>query len=155
MTAVHEGHNRLLDAKREELTEIVRQCLAAIHTAGSDSVDSKAIITTADNFYTQQKQKIQTLQSLALLDGFTPPMIQYKDTTVDKIEIMTKPIPPKPPVDTNPPEPPKKKLIKAFNRQVVFPAKRLESDADIDAYIDKMREQLKNLMKNCDGIELK
>jgi hypothetical protein len=155
MVAVRDGHNRLLDAKREELSEIVRQCLAAIHTAGADFIDTKSIITTADNFYTQQKQKIQTLQSLALLDGLIPPMIQYKDTTVDKIEIMTKPIPPKPPVDTNPPEPPKKKLIKAFNRQVVFPAKRLESDADIDAYIDKMREQLKNLMKNCDGIELK
>jgi len=37
----------------------------------------------------------------------------------------------------------------------VFPAKRLESDADIDAYVEKMREQLKTLMKNCDGIELK
>jgi hypothetical protein len=63
MSAVREGHNRLLDAKREELNEIVRQCLAAIHTAGSDSVDTKTIITTADTFYTQQKQKIQTLTS--------------------------------------------------------------------------------------------
>ncbi|NCC68510.1 MAG: hypothetical protein EOM14_10035 [Clostridia bacterium] len=155
MAAVREGHNRLLLAKREELSEIVRQCLAAIHTAGADNIDAKAVITTADNFYTQQKQKIQTLQSLALLDGLIPPMIQYKDTTVDKIEIMSRPKPPEPAVQTNTPEPPKKKLIKAFNRQVVFPAKRLESDADIDAYIEKIREQLKNLMKNCDSIELK
>ncbi len=130
----------------------MRQCLEAIHTAGDVSADAKTVITVADNFYTQQKQKIQTYTSLALLDGLIPPMIQYKDSTVDKLENMTKPKPPVQPVD---PQPPKKKLIKAFNRQVVFPAKRLESEAEVDAYIEKMREQLKNLMKNCDGIELK
>lgn len=155
MSTVREGHNSLLDSKREELNEIVRQCLAAIHTAGSDSVDTKTIITTADTFYTQQKQKIQTLTSLALLDGLIPPMIQYKDTTVEKIEVMTRPKPPVEPVNTEtPPQPPKKKLIKAFNRQVVFPAKRLESEADIDEYVEKVRTQLKSLMKNCDGINL-
>jgi hypothetical protein len=53
-----------------------------------------------------------------------------------------------------PPQPPKKKLIKAFNRQVVFPAKQLESEADIDEYVEKVRTQLKSLMKNCDGIKL-
>ena len=30
-----------------------------------------------------------------------------------------------------------------------------ETDADIDVYVEKMREQLKQLMKNCDGIQLK
>jgi len=155
MSTVREGHNRLLDAKREELNEIVRQCLAAIHTAGADSVDMKTIITTADTFYTQQKQKIQTLTSLALLDGLIPPMIQYKDTTVEKIEVMTRPKPPVKPVNpVTPPQPPKKKFIKAFNRQVVFPAKQLESEADIDEYVEKVRTQLKSLMKNCDGIKL-
>ena len=31
----------------------------------------------------------------------------------------------------------------------------LESEADIDAYVEKMRQQLKQLMKGCDGIQLK
>ena len=55
--------------------------------------------------------------------------------------------------DTNKPQP--KKIFKSLNRSVVFPAKRLETDADIDMYVEKMREQLKQLMKNCDGIQLK
>ena len=38
---------------------------------------------------------------------------------------------------------------------IVFPAKRLESESDIDAYVEKVREQLKILLRNCDGIQLK
>ena len=48
-----------------------------------------------------------------------------------------------------------KKIIKAYNRQIVFPTKRLETEADVDAYVEMVRGQLKTLMKNCDGIELK
>ena len=34
-------------------------------------------------------------------------------------------------------------------------AKLLESEADIDDYVEKMRESLKQLLINCDGIQLK
>ena len=47
-----------------------------------------------------------------------------------------------------------KKVYKNLNRQIVFPTKTLETEADIDAYVEKMREQLKQLMKNCDGLKL-
>lgn len=155
IATVHEGHNRLLVAKRDELLEIVRQCLEAIHTAGSASEDTKDISAKADTFYMEKKQRIGELQSLALLDGLLPPMLTYKDEVCSRIDLILKPPAPKPPVDnTNPTKPAPKKLIRAFNRQVVFPAKQLESEAEIDAYIDKVREQLKALIKNCDGIKL-
>lgn len=153
MRTVHEGHDRLLDAKRTELLEIVRQCMEAIHTAAGSSMDAKSVVTTADTFYDQRKQRIAGLQSLALLDGLVPPMLTHKDDACSKLETMNKPVEPKPPV-TPTPEPAPKKIIKAFNRQIVFPAKQLESEADIDAYVDKVRAQLKELMKNCDGIRL-
>ena len=54
---------------------------------------------------------------------------------------------------TTPTQP--KKIIKPYNRQVIFPAKRLESEADIDTYVEKIRDQLKQLLKNCDGSQLK
>ena len=159
---VHEGHDRLLEAKREELLEIVRQCMEAVHTAGNSNSDSNEIITRADTFYTQYKTKIADLKSLALLDGLVPPMIQYKDTTVDCIESLSRvKATPQPSAVREPsgnygadktPQP--KKIIKSLNRQVVFPARRLESEADVDEYVEKMRTQLKQLMKNCDGIQL-
>lgn len=157
MMTVHEGHNRLLEAKREELFEIVRQCMEAIHTAAEEQSDCKNIINTADTFYTEKKQRIGELKSLALLDGLVPMMLTYKDDTCAKIDFLKKP---KEEVcdpqnhyggeNTAP-----KKIIKAMQRQIVFPAKTLQSEADIDAYVEAMREQLKTLMKNCDGIQLK
>ena len=91
-------------------------------------------------------------------------MLQYKDTTVERLEVLlAPPAPPKPPVErqgggagpapVTPPQP--KKIIKQYNRQIVFPAKRLESETDVDAYVEKIRDQLKQLLKNCDGIQLK
>ena len=162
IATVHGGHDRLLAAKREELLEIVRQCMEAVHTAGNNNSDSKEIIIRADTFYSQYKTKIADLKSLALLDGLVPPMIQYKDTTVDRIESLSRV------KDTPQPSavressdnygadktPQPKKVIKSLNRQVVFPARRLESEADVDEYVEKMRIQLKQLMKNCDGIQL-
>jgi len=158
MTTVAEGHNRLLKAKREELLEIVRQCMEAIHTAQGGNTDTKNIIQTADTFYTQKKQQLNELKSLALLDGLLPPMLHYKDTTVDRLEAAAIPVTPSKPVDptgvqTTPSAP--KKVYKSLNRSIVFPAKCLESEAEIDDYVEKMRSSLKQLLNNCDGIQLK
>ena len=161
MTTVTEGHERLLKAKRDEMLEIVRQCMEAIHTTGGSSMDTKNIIQTADTFYTQKKQQISELKSLALLDGLLPPMLQYKDTTVDRLETAAKPpvTPPTPPVipggGGQPTSPAPKKVYKSLNRSIVFPAKRLESEQEIDDYVEKMRSSLKQLLHNCDGIQLK
>ena len=156
MRTVHEGHDRLLVEKRDELMEIVRQCMEAIHRAAGSNPDCKTVITTADTFYDQRKQRIRELQSLALLDGLVPSMLEQKDEACSKLEILNKPAPapvaaPKPTPAGNPAP---KKIIRAYNRQIVFPAKQLESEADIDDYVEKMRAQLKALMKNCDGIKL-
>lgn len=158
---VHEGHDCLLAAKREELLEIVRQCMESIHMSTDSCQESQAknIRATADNFYVQKKKQITEYQSLALLDGLLPPMLQYKDDTVEKLERLSRAmsvISSKSPVDgggrENPPT--SKKVYKTLNRSIVFPAKRLESEAEIDAYMDKVREQLKQMLKNCDGIKL-
>ncbi|SFS09257.1 hypothetical protein SAMN05661086_03721 [Anaeromicropila populeti] len=158
MATVTEGHERLLKAKRDELLEIVRQCMEAIHTTAG-SADVKNIIQTADTFYAQKKQQINELKSLALLDGLLPPMLQYKDTTVDRLETAAKPPvtpPPVKPVGGGQPTPPApKKVYKSLNRSIVFPAKRLESELEIDDYVEKMRSSLKQLLNNCDGIQLK
>ena len=154
METVRIGHNRLLVAKQEELLEIVRQCMEAIHTAGEKQLDAKNIITTADAFYTKKKDDIARQHILALLDGLIPPMLAYKDNTCSKIEAMQRPVPSKSEPAREATTTATKKHIRPFNRQVVFAAKRLESEADIDAYVERIRKQLKELLKNCDGIDL-
>lgn len=51
-----------------------------------------------------------------------------------------------------PPAP--KKVIKNVYRQAAFPSKTLESQEDIDAYVERMRAYLTAMMKDCDGIKL-
>lgn len=143
MATVRTGHNRLLVAKREELQELIRQCMEAIHTAAGDNLDARKVSDTADAFYAQKKQRIQELESLALLDGLTPLIVQQKDTACARIESLKKPVPHDPPKE----KPPVKKIIKTYNRQILFPPKLLESQADLDAYLAQIRAQLEEYMK--------
>ena len=157
MATVKVSHDAMLDAKRKELLTVVQQCMGDIHTAANSDTKAKTIIERADAYYSQQKEKIAETKSLALMEGFPIPMWNYRDDTVSKIELALmppKPIEPKPPVDT-PPAPPVKKTYKPIFRQSLLKATILESEEDIDAYVDKLRSQLKTLIKGVDGIELK
>ena len=161
MSKVKASHGKMLDAKRDELLEIVRQCMEEIHTLAGDNSPARNISNTADNYFTQKKQQIASYQTLALLDGLVPPIWQYKDDTVSRIEtIVNPPVKPHPPVTppggegNTPPVPSKKEVIKAIHRQAMFPAKTLKSEEEIDAYVEKIRTNMKQLLKGCDGIKL-
>ena len=157
MSTVRDKHGAMLQAKRDELLEIVRQCMAEIHTAAGDDAAGRAISNKADTFFNQKKQQIADIKVQALLDGLVPPMWQYKDDTVERIEITKRPpepVKPTPPAGGDQPKPPVKKVIKTIHRQAMFPAKQLESDEEIDAYIEKVRTNMKQLLKGCDGIKL-
>lgn len=155
MDKVREGHGRLLDGKRAELLEIIRQCMEEVHTLSNGDVSCMELVKKGDIFFDQQKSKIRELQSLALLDGLVPQIWSYKDDLCDHIEIAKKPpepIQPKKPDALVKPAP--KKVIKTVYRQAAFPAKTLESQEDIDAYVERMRSYLTAMMKDCDGIKL-
>ena len=157
MAIVKASHDAMLDAKRKELLTVVQQCMGDVHMAANGDSTVKNIIERADAYFAQQKEKIAETKSLALMEGFPIPMWNYRDDTVSKIELALMPpapVQPKPPVDT-PPAPPVKKTYKPIIRQSLLKATTLESEADIDAYVDKLRNQLKTLIKGVDGIELK
>jgi len=99
------------------------------------------------------KNDISEKKSLALLDALVTQMWSYKDDTVDRIETAKKPVSPvtKPAAE---PKPVAKKHIKNVYRQAIFKADTLESQADVDAYVERMRSYLTALLKDCDGIKL-
>lgn len=155
MATVREKHGAMLEEKRAELLEIVRQCMAEIHTAAGDDTNARAISNKADTFFDQKKEQIAEIKVLALLDGLVPPMWQYKDEACDRIETLQKPPVVTPPVTGGlTSAPASKKVIKTIHRQAMFPAKTLETEADIDAYVEKVRTQMKQLLNGCDGIRL-
>lgn len=157
MATVREGHGRLLEAKRIAVDDMITQCMGAVHQAANGDLKVKDLVECADEFYTQQRKKVRDYQSLALLDGLIPPMLQYKDDALERIEtLLAPPAPAKPPVSpAGGTATTAKKVIRHYNRSIIFPAKKLETMEDVDDYVEKIREQLKQLLKNCDGIQLK
>jgi hypothetical protein len=156
MAKVKASHDAMLEEKRKELVEVVEQCMGEVHRAAGGDHSAKAVIERADVYYTQQKEKIAKTESLALMEGYPIPMWNYRDDAVSKIEAAL--MPPEPTVKPKSDETPKavsKKNYKPIFRQSLLKATTLESEADIDAYVDKLREQLKILLKGTDGIELK
>lgn len=156
MAKVKASHDAMLEEKRTELLEVVRQCMAEIHQVLDDgNATAKTISEKADVYYEQQKEKIAETTSLALMEGFPIPMWNYRDEAVSKIEFSKRPPKPVAPTHVNPAKPVAKKTYKPIFRQSLLKTARLESDAEIDAYVDKLRDQLKTLLKGSDGIELK
>ena len=79
-------------------------------------------------------------------------MSKYKDDLIARIKQALTPQLEKPDEPSIDPAP--EKNIKAYNRQILFQAKTLETEADIDAYVETIRAQLKQLLTTCDGIKL-
>ncbi len=158
MDTVRTAHDKMLEEKRTEVLETVRQCMEATHTTANGDSKASRLIEKSDKYFSQCKEKIAELKSLALLDAMFLPMCQYKDDTVSHIETVLAPPAPKlqiqPTQTGKEPVPAKKKVVRVYNRQVVFQAKTLQTDADIDDYVEKIRSQLKQLLKNCDEIKL-
>ena len=153
MDTVRTAHDKMLEEKRAEVLETVRQCMEATHTAANGNSKASRLIEQSDRYFSQCKEKISELKSLALLDAMFLPMCQYKDNTVSSMEAILTPPAPKPQAGKEA-APAKKKVVRAYNRQVVFQAKTLQTEADIDDYVEKIRSQLKQLLKNCDEIKL-
>lgn len=155
MNKVREGHNRLLDTKRAEILEIIRQCMEEVHTLSNGDISCNELLKKGDVFFEKQKAKIKEFQSIALLDGMIPQIWSYKDDICDRMESVKKP--PEPIQKNNSTTPIKstfKKVVKNVYRQSVFPAKVLESQEEIDIYLERARNYLTTMLKDCDGIKL-
>ena len=126
-----------------------------VHTQSNGDVICNELVKRGDAFFEQQKVKIRELQSLALLDSLVSQIWSYKDDICGHIEAAKKPmvVAEKEPFYGKE-KSTTKKIIKTVYRQVAFPAKVLESQEDIDAYVERMRNYLTDMMKDCDGIKL-
>ena len=154
METLRTVHGAMLDTKRDELQEIVRQCMKEIHNLAGDNSAARDVSNAADSFFTQKKQQIDSYQTLALLDSLVQQLWQYKDEAVNRIEDILNPPAKTPKTESACVSQATKKKIKPIPRQMLFPAKTLHTDEEIDSYLDAIRVQLKELLKNCDGIKV-
>ena len=154
---VETAHDAMLEQKREELLEVVRSCLEAIHEHFEFNDETRNISYKADNFYSQKKEQISAEKSLVLLDGLSVPMWSYKDTATLQIEaaMRHKPVLQLQPVSNEGDRKlQSKKIIKKVARQQMFPARTLSSEAEIDDYVENVRKQMKQYLQGSDGIQI-
>lgn len=156
MEIVRQGHNRLLAEKRRELRDVANQCYGAVTQVAPGNRDVQDLVEQAGAYCTRKLGEIDETNSLALLDGMVMPMIQFKDHLVSRIQARLRPVePPKPPKPDKPlPPEVKAKNIRNFNRGIIFTARTLESEAEIDEYLAEAKKSLMYILSTCDGVKL-
>lgn len=175
MKRVKDGHQKLLQAKREDILEEVRECMSLVHSSGAGHKECNEVLERADRYFDSKKQEIQKEQVMKLLDGLLPNLWNMRDRFVSTIEDLKRedqePKPdPKPVVPKSSdskensqenstqgvkhtPTPPKRVYRSIYKAS--FPAATLESEKDIDSYVENIRKMLLRMMKDQDGIKLK
>lgn len=161
MAIVRSYHDKLLEERRKELRDAIGQCLSEIHDQLDYNLEVKDAVVKADDKFEALRQRVADERVIAMMDNILVQITDTKDKTLELIEILKQPKPSAVPVspatsNTSPvPFKPARKNYKSIHRQVIFPAKKLETEADIDAYVEKIRAQLTQYMKGWDGIDLK
>ena len=148
ISTVRTHHDGLLQKKREELLQSLQDCTGEVHQKVTEDPNIKAIANQADEQFTAKKQDITSCTCLALLDGMLPQLWSIRDNAISKIDLLRVPV--TPPTDRIVPI----KNIKSYQRQAIFTSATLNSDAEVDAYVENVKNKLKELLSSCDGIRI-
>lgn len=152
MQKIRTAKSGLLELKKAEVKGIIIQCMGDIHTLAGGSYNAPNEIKKSDDYYTGKRQEAEESSSLIVLDAMITQLLNYKDTVCKRLEIMLHP--PEPKESDNPGEPPKKVKIATVRRYDICPVKRLQSKADIDGYVDTIREKLYKTLEDNDSIQI-
>lgn len=161
MQTVKKAHNEMLRTKREELLDMVTQCSADVRKAADgEHMKAKPVFDAADRYFNSLRQKINTCESLALMTGYPIGLWEQRDNYYKRVQAAVAPVvevKPKPQVKNEVQKPVVKvqKRYRAIYRQSLLTATKLESEAEIDEYINRLRDSMKRMLDGYDGIELK
>ena len=150
------AYNNLLDIKRDEVLENVRQCMQDVHQLASEAHDATALLHQADDYFVGKREAAKEADSLTELDAMITQLLNYKDNICRRMEVMVS--------DNHPSQPetkapagspaPKPKKITSVRRYDLCTVKRLQSKEDIDKYVEGIREKLMKTLESCDGIQI-
>lgn len=155
LATVHAKHDAMLEEKRQELLKIADECLDEIRVKAKDDSKARGIMQAAEAHFAHKKDYIAGIQQLAIADSQIHQMWLQKDEALSKIEDLHKEKAEPEAVRHTPQEKaPKVKKIKSIYRMTMFPRRTVETEADIDAYVENIRRRMKAMLKDCDAIRL-
>ena len=158
---VREAHERLLLDKRKDVSDAIGQCSVAIHEEAGDRREAVETVRRSDEYYMQMREEIKTIGFISLLDGLFVQISDKKDKNILKIRSILKEAD-QPTTQTKDEEqtksnsalPVKKKKVKTCKRLMIFPTETIETEEEINAYVERLRKNLLNLLKDCDRIDI-
>ena len=157
---VKTAYDGLLDMKRDEVAENIRQCMQDVHQLASEARDAGALLRQADDHFVNKREAAKTATSLTALDAMITQLLNYKDTICRRMEVMSasrqqEAQKPAPAATTKPGTPaPKPPKIMTVRRYDLCSVKRLQSKEDIDKYVEAIREKLMKTLESCDGVQI-
>lgn len=150
---IREAYAARLELKREEVEETLRQCLQDVHQLAAEARDAAALLHQADDYFALKREAAAQAPSLTELDAMITQLLNYKDTVCRRMEILAA-------GDAAPDggggagggaHAPR---ITSVRRYDLCSVKRLQSRADIDSYVEGIREKLYHTLETCDGVQI-
>ena len=143
---VKTAYRELLERKREEVLEIVRQCMADIHQLAAETKDSASELERADNYFVGKREMTKTAESLTDLDAMITQLLNHKESVCKSLEISAA-------ENHGTPASPAAKMVNV-RRYDLCTSKRLMTGEDVDRYVEEIREKLMKALENGDGIQI-
>lgn len=153
---VKAAYQALLELKKEEVAETIRQCMQDVHQLAGEARNTEALLQQADHYFAGKRDAAQAALSLTELDAMITQLLNHKDTVCKRMEVMAAPAPEpqaKGSGEDHQPAPPPKKIA-TVRRYDLCSVKRLQSRDDIDAYVEGIRQKLYQTLENCDGVQV-
>lgn len=153
---VKAAYQSLLDLKKEEVAETIRQCMQDVHQLAGEARDAGALLKQADDYFAGKREAAKEALSLTELDAMITQLLNHKDTVCKRMEVMAAPAPEpqaKESGEAKQPAPAPKKIA-TVRRYDLCSVKRLQSRDDIDAYVEGIRQKLYQTLESCDGVQV-
>lgn len=153
---VKAAYQSLLDLKKEEVAENIRQCMQDVHQLAGEARDAGALLKQADDYFATKREAAKEALSLTELDAMITQLLNHKDTVCKRMEVMAAPAPEpqaKESGEAKQPAPAPKKIA-TVRRYDLCSVKRLQSRDDIDAYVEGIRQKLYQTLESCDGVQV-
>jgi len=153
---VKAAYQALLELKKEEVAETIRQCMQDVHQLAGEARDAGALLKQADDYFAGKREAAKDALSLTELDAMITQLLNHKDTVCKRMEVMAAPAPEpqaKESGEAKQPAPAPKKIA-TVRRYDLCSVKRLQSKDDIDAYVEGIRQKLYQTLESCDSVQV-
>ena len=153
---VKTAYQALLELKKDEVAETIRQCMQDVHQLAGEARDAGALLKQADDYFAGKREAAKDALSLTELDAMITQLLNHKDTVCKRMEVMAAPAPvpqAKESGEAKQPAPAPKKIA-TVRRYDLCSVKRLQSRDDIDAYVEGIRQKLYQTLESCDGVQV-